>query len=336
MKIEKLPSGNYRALVSLGIGPDGKYHRKSVTASTKREVQKLIEAYQGSDGSDPTIGEAVDAYVRSREAVISPSTLKEYTSSANTIKSRYRRFWGLRARALDQKSYQAFVTARVADGAAPKTIRNNLSLIGAALKMQNITPPHVTTPRRSKPTYHIPSESDIQRIAQAAKGTDMEIPLTLAFLGLRRGEICAVRASDLEGTTLHVQRTMVYASDGSLVAKPPKTASSDRFVTLPDDAAARIRTDGRATTLSPRRISKRFQKLLRDLGIERFRFHDLRHFFVSYCHTVLRLSDAQIQALGGWSTNHVMTEFYRQTMRQSEAADEVASRIASLIAPDRI
>ena len=330
MKIEKLPSGNYRALVSLGIGPDGKYHRKSVTAPTKREVQRLVEAYQGSDGSDPTIGEAVDTYVRSREAVISPATLKEYKSLSNTLKSKYGRFCALKARSLDQKTYQAFVTQRSEDGASPKTIRNNVSLIGAALKMHDITPPYIRTPRRTKPAYHIPTEHDIQRIAQAARGSDMEIPLMLAFLGLRRGEICAVRASDISGTTLHVQRTVVYDAAGQLIEKPPKTASSDRFITIPEDIAAQIQSEGRATTLSPRRISKRFQKLLDDLGIERFRFHDLRHFFVSYCHTVLRLSDAQIQALGGWSTSHVMAEFYRQTMRESEAADTVASRIAFL------
>ena len=329
MRITKTASGMYRTQISLGMGEDGKYHKKSITAPTRADVMRIAESYRGRT-SDPTIGEAVDGYIRLKKDVISPATLKEYISLSNTLKSKYGRFSSVRAGSLDQKKYQAFVTARMNDGASPKTIRNNLSLIGASLKMLDITPPHVTTPRRTKPTYRIPTEDEVQRISRAAKGTDMEIPLMLAFLGLRRGEICAVRADDLDGSVLHVQRTVVYDSTGKMVEKPPKTASSDRYVSIPDDIADRIRENGRATTLSPRRISKRFQKLLDDLGIERFRFHDLRHFFVSYCHTVLKLSDAQIQALGGWSTSHVMAEFYRQTMRQSEAADEVAARIAFL------
>ena len=62
-----------------------------------------------------------------------------------------------------------------------------------------------------------------------------------------------------------------------------------------------------------------------------FRFHDLRHFFASYCHNVLKLSDAQIQKLGGWKTDHVMKKIYITSMEDQLAADAAADGIARIM-----
>ena len=334
MRTRKLPSGAWQVTVPIGKDKAGRYRYKSFTDKDKKTAVRKAADYQDQHrefAESVTVGDAITSFLASQDGILSPGTIRGYTSLAKMLKTRYGRIWSTQAHGLSRTAYQKFVNELNAAGLTPKTIRNYTGLISAALKAQDITPPTVSIPRRSKPEYHIPTENDVKRLAEAAAGTEMEIPLTLAVLGLRRGEICALRVSDLSGNVLHIRRAVVYDADGLLQTKDPKTLSSDRFVQIPAQTAEKIRRQGFVTELSPRQLSRRFVRLMRTAKVQTFRFHDLRHFFVSYCHTVLKLSDAQIQALGGWSTSHVMTEYYRQTMNEKQAAMLVANKVAQIV-----
>lgn len=334
MRTRKLSSGSWQVTVPIGKDKAGKYRYKSFTDKDKKTAIRKAADYQDQHREyveSVTVGDAVTAFLASQDGILSPGTIRGYTSLAKMLKTRHGQIWSAQAHGLSRSAYQKFVNELNGSGLTPKTIRNYTGLIGAALKAQDITPPSVSIPRRSKPEYHIPTEKDVRRLAEAAAGTEMEIPLTLAVLGLRRGEICALHVSDLSGNVLHIRRAVVYDADGLLQTKDPKTLSSDRFVQIPAQTAEKIRRQGYVTELSPRQLSRRFVRLMRTAEVQTFRFHDLRHFFVSYCHTVLKLSDAQIQALGGWSTSHVMTEYYRQTMNEKQAAMLVANKVAKIV-----
>ena len=334
MRIRKLSSGNYQALLPIGKDSAGKYRYKSFTASDEKTAEKLARDYKVKHPKYVeriTVGACVDAFLTLHEAVLSPGTMRGYTSLAKMLKERYGRIWKAEAHDLTRNELQKMVNSMAAAGLTPKTIRNYIGLIGAALKQHDIPMPSVSVPRRSKPEYHIPTQEDVRKLAETAAGTEMEVPLALACIGLRRGEICALDIDDLTGNTFHIHRAVAYDADGILQWKDPKTPSSVRFVQIPPQTAETIRRQGYVTLLSPRQLSRRFVRLMQRAGVQPFRFHDLRHFFVSYCHTVLRLSDAQIQALGGWSTSHVMNEYYRQTMNQEQAAMLVANKIAYII-----
>lgn len=334
MRTRKLPSGSWQVTVPIGKDASGKYRYKSFTDKDKKAAIRKAAEYQDSHREycdSVTVGDAVDAFIASRKGILSPSTMREYISLARTLKTRYGAFCATQAHGLSRVAYQRLINEMNRNGMSPKTIRNYAGLIGASLKAQDLAVPSVSIPRRSKPEYHIPNEEDVKRLAEAAAGTDMEIPITLSVLGLRRGEICALKPSDLDGNVLHISKAVVYDEQYKLYTKDPKTVSSDRFLQIPTQTAEKIRQQGYVTNLQPQSLTRKFMRLLKRAGVEKCRLHDMRHFFVSYCHTVLKLSDAQIQALGGWSTSHVMTEYYRQTMNEKQAAMLVANKVAQIV-----
>lgn len=148
-----------------------------------------------------------------------------------------------------------------------------------------------------------------------------------SIVPMRRGEIVGASVSDLNGDVLHVHRCAVLGTDGETIKEYPKTYESDRYVLLPHDVAERIRAQGYIYNSSLNNLSKSFPRLLDRLGIPRFRFHDLRHAFVSIAHAA-GLPDAYIQARGGWSTPYTMNAVYKHTLtadkqREQERVNEV-------------
>ena len=211
-----------------------------------------------------------------------------------------------------------------------KTIKNRMGLISAAVRFAGYNMPPVTYPQKKKVETHIPTEAEMQTVMKAAAGTELEIPIALGMMGLRRGEICALQLSDLNKNTLHIHASAVDIG-GKVTVKAPKTYSSDRYVQIPQAIARKIRKRGYITELTPEQLSYHFINFLKKQDVQHFRFHDLRHFFASYCHNVLKLSDAQIQKLGGWKTDHVMKKVYIESMQDDKAAASAAGGMASFL-----
>jgi integrase len=116
---------------------------------------------------------------------------------------------------------------------------------------------------------------------------------TAAMLGLRRGEVLALRWCDVDWSAgvVRVRRNYTRGEFGT-----PKTRRSSRAVPLPDQLAAeldrlfcRSRFSGDddlvfahpalGTVLDPAKVRRRFTAAARRAGLRHVRFHDLRHTF---------------------------------------------------------
>ena len=326
MKIRRLPSGNYNAQIYLGE-IDGKKKWKSVTGPDRQTVRKMIAEYE-SVKEEPAplyIVDALENYLKAKKAVLSPYTVKGYKNIIEKVKAAdMANLSADMGRPDAQKLVSAF------SDMSQKTIRNRMGLISSAVRFAGYNMPPVTYPQKKKVETHIPTEQEMQIVMDAAAGTKLEIPIALGMMGLRRGEICALQLSDLKGNTLHIHQAAVDIG-GKVTVKSPKTYDSDRYIQIPKELARKIRKQGYITELGPEQLSYRFIAFLRKIDVQHFRFHDLRHFFASYCHNVLKLSDAQIQKLGGWKTDHVMKRVYIDSMRDDQAAKSAATGMSSFL-----
>lgn len=331
MKITRLPSGTYRTLVYLGKDQNGKKKYKSLTHKDKKKLAAMAAAYADMHRvyrEAETFGAVAERYINEREAILSPSSIRGYRTILKALESDYGRFCAL---SVSDAQPQAVIDSLARKGKSPKTIRNYSGFISAVINYAGETAPGVRLPARVRPECYIPDARTMQALLKDLEGHRLEIPVSLAILGLRRGEICGLELADLTGDLLHIHRAKVYASGGEIVTKAPKTYESDRYIEIPRKLADKIRAQGYITDYTPGALSDAWTAFLKAKGYKHFRLHDCRHFFVSYCHTVLGLSDAQIMRLGGWKTSHVMRSVYLQSMEDKKAARTVANAFGSLM-----
>ena len=141
------------------------------------------------------------------------------------------------------------------------------------------------------------SHDEMQRfLIQAKYDGFFELALLELSTGMRRGEICALKWSDLNFTTgeLHIQR-QVYNVKGELHVSKPKTKASDRVIILPPPVLNVLRelkekTDSQwmfaspvkeDAPMSPQSVYAKMKKTLERAQCRDVRFHDLRHTFAT-------------------------------------------------------
>lgn len=328
--VEKLPSGNYRGVAQFRDAL-GKRRRKSFTDKSERRALRLAENYeeemQAHAPSSTTLLQAMEAYLDAVRSVLSPATMRGYMNIYNAMKVQHEAACALTA--IHAEDSQALVAAMLKNGKSPKTISNRFGLISAACKHAKVPYEAPKLPRWELDGGYIPDEEDMRRILEDVRGTRLEIPVALGMFGLRRSEIAGLTLADLDGSVLWVHSATVYGEGNMLANKTTKTKKSKRPVRISDKLANLIRERGVILEMSPAALSCAFEHVVKRCGVK-MTFHDLRHFFVSYCHNVLKLSDAQIQTLGGWSTNSVMRRHYLHAMHEAEAAENVAAALGKI------
>lgn len=311
-KIEKLPSGRYRTRVF------NKYtgKQKSITAASIREVKALAAQYSFSvsiDEEDCTIKEAVTRYIENRSSVLSPSTQTVYKK---ILKNNLSGIEDYIVSEITSEQIQRFVND-LSVGHAPKTVRNVyglvISSIHAILPDKHI---HVALPQKKPIERHIPTDKDIKALLDNTSG-NLRKAILLASVGtLRRGEISALKYSDIQGNTIHVHADMVRTPDKEWVYKDvPKTSSSDRYIDFPREVIRELVSkggNGYVVNIVPSTITRLFEKHRKKLGLQ-CRFHDLRHYAASIMHS-LGVPDSYIMERGGWSTDVTLKSVYRHSL----------------------
>lgn len=322
----KLPSGSWRVRV-YSHTENGKKIQESFTAPTKAEAEMLAAQYAAGRKRkimhDLTVGEAIDGYISAKEGVLSPSTVRGY------VKMRRNNFTLIenkRIRDLTPEDVQVFIS-ELSTKKAPSTVKNIYGLLRPSIALY--APDlyfRVRMPPKPKKRPISPSDDDVRALYENASDI-MKVRLALATLGLRRGEMCAIKYEDIEGDTLHVHADMVQNKDNKWIYKEmPKTSDGDRYVHLSAKVLELLGTgEGYIINCKPPAITAGFIRLRNKAGVDS-RLHDMRHFFASTA-AVLHIPDIYTADFGGWDRNSsTMKAVYQNNIKSM--SDYYAGKIS--------
>jgi integrase len=322
MNIEKRSANTYRARLMI----DGKSYSATFDhkPSEREAYEVIMKKVRDDSGIKGSFKQFANDYIAIKEGILSPRTVKEYV---NTLKYIPEWFLSLDLGELKASDVQRCIN-EIAVGRSPKTVRNYHGFIASVINMYR--PDFVlktTLPQKEKSEDYIPTEEDVRRILDCAVGTENEVFLKLACMGLRRSEICALEITDIDvNNVVHINKALVLDKDNNWVVKSTKTTASTRTVPIPEQLATQIRTQGYVYRQSPNNVIKWLNKTQDQLGIPRFQLHKLRHFFAS------QLADKNVPAktimeLGGWETDGVMKTVYQHNMKQENEKRNIISNL---------
>lgn len=263
----ELPSGNWRCQIMVGGKRVDVVESDPETAHAKALAIKAGLMEQDKPPAEMTVGDAIDRYIESKDAVLSPSTIRGYKSMRKTALLEIERE---PLKRLTQERVQRFVNALAKDH-SPKYVANAHGLLSAAVAMYRPNMVlHTTLPQKEKKEIRIPTIEDIQLIAEKSKGTRFELPFLLAvWMGLRTSEIRGLTWDCIEGDVLHIKQALVRG-ETQMELKKTKTYSGDRKIKIPPYIMSLInRTPKKGDfiiTYGPSSLYKRFSYICKKMG----------------------------------------------------------------------
>lgn len=320
MTIEKLPSGSYRIKQMYkgkrySITVDHKPTQKEATILMADAMQDIVT------GKSASLLKCINSYIDSKHNVLSPSTIKGYVAVTRNSPQ-----WLLDMNVYDmtQLDIQKAVNEYSKDH-SPKSVRNFHALVISAIKMfrPNVVF-HTTLPQKEAKETTVPEHDDIIRLLDAMREHEYYPCVVLGCLGLRRSEIQALEPSDFDDNGVNINKARVLNEHNKSVLKATKTTSSTRYVYVPPEIIKLIKNRGYVYKGNHNTLINVMHRYQDKIGMPRCRFHDLRHFYVSYAHSI-GMSDAAIMAAGGWKTDGVMKKVYRHSMNDREEQERVAN-----------
>jgi len=238
-------------------------------------------------------------------------------------------------------------------GLSVKTVRNINQMISSALNcaveqrliLSNPTKDCVL-PKLEKKEMNILPPEDLRTFFEEARRSGVfELYYIDLATGLRRGELLGLKWSDidLKKGIIHVQR-QILRHNGKVIEAPLKTKNSYRNIAIGADAIEVLKgmnqigeyvfPSPHGGPMSPDSVLHMLQRVLKRAGLERIRFHNLRHTF-----SVLALQNGvdvkTLSAmLGHYSVGFTLDTYaHVTTSMQKQAANAVGSFLSATLQP---
>jgi integrase len=285
----------------------------STVGLTRRQAEAALRREIDRERSRPPLHESLSfAEVAERHLHHVEHVLERKRSTVHDYRIIVRRhlspfFAGKRIDGIDPDLVAAYGQAKKREGLSTKTVANHLSLLHAIFahaakrRWARENPVQaVDRPRSSgaDPDIHALDREELEALIRAVPDdllgpTDRVLYLAAATIGLRQGELVALRWRDVDWATgvVRVRRSYSRGEFGT-----PKSRRSTRAVPLPDRLAIdlehhfrRSQYQGDDDLVFPHpltgrpydasKIRKRFKDAVQVAGLREVRFHDLRHTF---------------------------------------------------------
>jgi integrase len=291
--------------------------RKIKYGKTQREVRNwLLETRKAlSDNTyvdnDMTVSEFFEIYFRDHGKTLRPSTLRSYQNIyiwhiKDTIGN-------VKLLKLSAVHLNALYTAKKDEGLSNRTVEYingvlrrafNQGIKWGLLKFNPTV--QASPPKVEKKEMKTWTGNQVKKFFKAVEGERWEAIYYVASLGLREGEILALRwdSIDLANGTLKVVLAVQFVQGKGLIFSEPKSAKSKRRVDLPQYVISALLkhkqkqeilktsekwrpnpnqpdnlvfTTNLGTAISPRNLIRHFKEKTKEANLPEIRFHDLRH-----------------------------------------------------------
>lgn len=322
--IRKRSDGRWEGRIIIGHKNDGSPMYKSVFGKTQKDTLKqlhqLIDLYHDVDLTEEcrmTLGEWLDKWLDEYMIfTIRESTVYGYRL---IIEHQIKRFIGDKQLAyITTADVQKFYNRIKKEGRVKShpLLGHKLSntmvrkvhmvlhqALDMAVKERLIVrnPTNGTTiPKKSRIEKQILDDEQLNRFMEAIK----QEPYWYDFFyveimtGLRRGEICGIKWSDINFTegTLSIRRSIGYAKNGKITVGETKTDASVRKIVMPPSVETMLRKKQENAIcewvfphyfnpnepLHPNSAYTKLKTLLKKADLPSIRFHDLRHTFATH------------------------------------------------------
>ncbi len=329
--------------------------------------QRLISEYKEKRtvSCKMTVQQLYDEYMKYHE---NETRATSNDSTANKLKMRILPYLGNYR--LDKLTQQVLANWKIEIGKQDIAIRTKKNaytslsaLLNYAVKMNYITKNPLTVLGNFKDTNtfekpakdfdYYTSEQFVKYIAACENSCQTAIDwgyyvfFNIAFFtGARKGEINALKWSDIDGNIMHIRRSIAQKTKGGDIETPPKNKSSIRDLQMPNQlieilnehkerqrAASRLFSDdyricGGERPLRDTSINKHNRKFAIEADLPRIRIHDFRHSHAS----LLANEGINIQEIArrlGHSNVQITWNTYSHLYpREEDRAIEVLERIS--------
>ncbi len=354
--IYKRKDGRYEGRYVIGKTPAGKTRFGYVYARQYAEVRALLlqrkaerlEAVRPAFDYRGTLADWMEHWM---ENELLGSVKESSWQTYRNLLTRHLlpRLGGYALTELTPKAVHEFVKELESSGLAESTIRGVYRLLSSAMRyaldegvIRKNPCRKIHIQHREDGEQRVLSRSEQEKLRQTADGSrDLHALLSL-YTGMRLGEICALKWTDIdwEQGTITVRRTVQRIAgkgpenDGCktlLMIGTPKSRRSCRGIPVPAFILALLRERlqscceaayvfGKASGVAdPRTIQRRFSRLAKRLGLCGAHFHTLRHTFATRL-LELGVDVKTVSALLGHSSARTTLDFYAHSLSEQQRA----------------
>ena len=370
--IRKRKDGRWEGRYTAGRDPvTGKAIYKNVLGKTQAEVKEKLKAAIEKSAvrtvsmEHYTVGQWLDIWMENYAKLqVRASSYKTYQGFiSNHIKPNLGDLPLDKLTAMDlQRLYKHLLENGIVEciesrnkskGLSIKTVRNINQMVSSALNCaiaQRLIPANPTKgcvlPKLERKEMKIlPPESLGTFFEEARRSGVFELYYIDLATGLRRGELLGLKWSDIDlnKEIIHVRR-QILRQNGEVVEAPLKTKNSYRNIVIGADTIEVLKgmeqkdeyvfPSPYGGPMSPDSVLHMLHRVLKRAGLERIRFHDLRHTF-----SVLALQNGVdvktlSSMLGHYSAGFTLDTYaHVTTSMQKQAANAVGNFLSGTLQP---
>lgn len=266
-----------------------------------------------------TVGLAIDRYIESKYAVLSPSTVNGYIIIR---RNQLQNLMSVNLTDITSELYQSAINRDMLKYSS-KSISNAVGLVNAAVKMfapEIQTKLFVTKPQKTKASFYIPEEDEIDIIYSRIKKLKPILikPFLLASqCGLRPSEIAALSGESICKGHIEIKSAIVLDHKGKPVRKAPKTYAGYRSIPISNQMEQVLleNINNRKQSLCGGMLAKEISDKWRNFfnantDLYYFKFYALRHYYASKC-LLMGIPQKYIAELMGHSSTDMIEKVYQ-------------------------